>query len=249
VPPGDRPGRGRPRARAAAAGLTSLVALSIGVGGAGVSPSSADEPERPRSPRAARLAERVEDRLARSPSLAGTGIRVRAHGAASVELTGSVGSDRERQRAVHLAERVFGVASVEDDLRVDAAKVDERRRKQVGDDALARSIAESLVREVFPDSQVEQEWLFGWELEGEDWEFDVEVDGGSVTLEGTVERREQIAEARRAVRSMPGVRSVDTRLRRDHEYELYPYDPLRVGQPFRTLRPETAPRPTTVRDR
>lgn len=184
---------------------------------------------------AAKMQARVEDRLARSASLAGTEIDVKIEGGVAT-LTGTVGSERERERAGRIARRVVGLDAVKNELAIDTAGVHERRATHMPDDELARTLATSLASETFPGAEADEEWIFGWEVEGEDWEFDIDVDDGHVTLDGTVDSTMDVSRAVRAVRGTPGVRSVNSELRPNFMYgdphAYYPlYHPYGYGWP------------------
>jgi len=130
------------------------------------------------------IEDRVELRLARSSALAGSDIKVVVEDR-SVSLRGTVGSAPDKERALRLARRVRGVKKVEDELSVDKAAVDQRRNVEVADQELAKQVAMKLANETFPEAEAEEEWFAGWEVEGDSWEFDVEVDNGRVTLAAT----------------------------------------------------------------
>jgi len=154
-----------------------------------------------------RIADRIDERLARSSSLSGTDIITTVKDR-TVALKGAVGSEQEKERALRLARRVKGVKEVKDELTIDQAAVDQRRKVNVGDEVLARQVATKLATETFPLADAEEDWFFGWEVEGYTWEFDVDVDDGVVTLEGEVESYGDIIDAIKAARAVPGVRSV-----------------------------------------
>lgn len=162
-------------------------------------------------------------RLARSASLAGTDIGVRVDGHTAT-LTGIVATEQEKQRAERLARQVSSVREVVNELRLDAAAVNERRDIQVADEVLAQRVAERLAQTVFPWAKAEQDWLYGWEVDGVSWEFDVDVDGGRVSLDGHVDNEGMRSEAIAATRSVPGVVGVDAAelLVEDGDLLVYP---------------------------
>lgn len=168
--------------------------------------------------RADMITNRIYDRLARSGSLAGSDVNVNVNGN-TVVLEGTVADDQAKQRASRLAQRVSGVDEVKNNLRVDRAAIDQRRNVNVPDEQLSKQIAERLVKQHFPSAEVERDWLFGWEVEGDGWEFEIDVDGGDVTLSGDVPRTGMIAQIIRTTRSVPGVRTVTSELRLDRYYE------------------------------
>jgi osmotically-inducible protein OsmY len=166
------------------------------------------------------IKDQVVMRLARSSSLAGTDIQVAVENQ-TVSLSGTVGSEQEQQRAIRLARRVRGVKEVKDELSIDKAAVDQRRNVDVGDEELAKQVAQKLANETFPGAEAEEEWFFGWEIDGYNWEFDVDVDDGVVTLEGDVDSYGDISDAIQAARAVPGVRAVESELSVDFSH--YPY--------------------------
>ena len=163
---------------------------------------------------------RVYSRLSSSGSLSGSDIKVTLNGN-TVVLDGTVADDQAKQRATRIAQRVSGVDAVTNNLRVDKAAVDKNRNVQVSDDQLSKQIAEKLAKQHFPSARVERDWAFGWEVEGDGWEFEVDVDGGDVTLSGDVPRIGVIGEVLRTARSVPGVRTVTSELQADTYYRPY----------------------------
>jgi hypothetical protein len=166
------------------------------------------------APEGQQLADQVFLRLAESPSLATADIRVAAD-EQTVTLAGTVRSDEARKRAVWLAGRTPGVREVRDELRVDPAAGRARPgAAEVDDRELARQIARKLATETFPGARAHEAWLFGWKVErpAGDLDFDVYVDGGQVTLVGRVPAARDLPEAVRAVRMLPGVRSIRSSL-------------------------------------
>lgn len=158
----------------------------------------------------AALRTRIVERIAASRSLEGSDIWVSVEDR-EVTLRGVVQDEATRERAVRIARRTRGVRSVASELTTDPSRA-ERRRIEARDENLAEQIARTLTEEVFPDARPEADWTYGWEVEGYSWEFDVEVDMGDVTLDGTVPSREDIERAITATRKVPGVRSVRSRL-------------------------------------
>jgi osmotically-inducible protein OsmY len=179
-----------------------------------------------------RIEDRIELRLARSASHAGTEINVNVEDR-TVTLSGTVGSEQDKERAMRLARQVRGVQEVKANLKVDQAAVEQRRNVEVGDEELAKQVAQKLAKETFPWAEAEEEWFFGWEVEGYNWEFDVDVDDGVVTLEGEVDSYIDRSEAIQAVRAVPGVRSVQSELTVDYyEYPYYGYPYYGYGYPY-----------------
>ena len=193
----------RTRSSRSFAGACALALLLAGGAGAHDRAARTDEA----------LRDRVEDRLARSASLAGTEIEV-DDARRVVQLNGVVGSKRERERASRIAGRVPGTRGVTTLLGVDADAV-AARRQPVPDDELAKRVAARLGREIFPDADVSETWRSGWKIRGEYWAFDVDADGGAIELSGTVDEHDDIRKIRRFVRGVPGVERVETRLRVD----------------------------------
>jgi hypothetical protein len=73
-------------------------------------------------------------------------------------------------------------------------------------------VSRRIVRDVFPKAKAEEDWFYGWEVEGGSFEFDVETDGGQVTLQGEVPALTSIAKAVGTALEVPGVRSVVSQL-------------------------------------
>lgn len=218
--------------------VCSLLLLGTALALVGASASAQEQPQQTqsRADDSGYLESRVENQLARSPSLAGSRIEAQVQNR-TVTLTGTVASEGDKERATRIAHDVIGITEVQNQLRVDATAVDGNRGDPVEDQELARTIATSLANETFPGAQADEEWLYGWEVEGEDWEFDVDVDGGDVMLEGSVDEFADIGKATSQVREMPGVRSVEANLRvEDRIYErgdldTYPHGPY-YGRPY-----------------
>ena len=169
------------------------------------------------SSRADLLADRVYSKLAASGSLAGADIRVTVVGSKAV-LEGNVVNEQAKQRATRLAGRVVGIEQVENKLSIGGSAVTTKRNLRVPDEELSKSIAEALVRKHFASARVERDWLFGWEVEGDGWEFEIDVDSGDVTLSGEVPMPQVIADVLRTTRSVPGVRTVTSELAADTYY-------------------------------
>jgi osmotically-inducible protein OsmY len=158
------------------------------------------------------LQNRVYNRLSRSGALAGRDVQVNARGN-TVTLTGTVASEQEKQRAQRYAMQVPGVASVQNQLRIDQQAATRAAQTNVDDSQLSKQIAQKLASSQFPGAETEEDWLFGWEVEGENFEFDIDVDDGDVTLEGTIPYNADIGAILRTVREVPGVRTVESQLR------------------------------------
>jgi osmotically-inducible protein OsmY len=167
------------------------------------------------------IQDRINLRLARSGSLSGTDIVVDVDNRVAT-LTGTVGSEQEKERAMRLARRVRGVQEVKSALDIDQQAVEQRRNVEVDDDKLEEQVANKLADETFPLAEVD-EGLFGTvEVDGYAWEFEVEADDGVITLEGDVDSYGDINDAVSAARAVPGVKSVNSELRVDY-YDPYYY--------------------------
>lgn len=163
--------------------------------------------------RDAAVRERVLERLAASRSLQGSELWVFAHDG-RVTLRGLVADEAAKQRAIEIARRTPGVRNVTSELRSDPG-VAEWMRLQVRDDVLAREVAERLIARAFPEARLEEDWLFGWEVDGAGFSIDVDADMGTVTLSGFVPSAVDEERAIRIARLTPGVRSVRSVLTRD----------------------------------
>lgn len=171
------------------------------------------------------LADVVSNRLARSATLAGTQIAVSVDDHVAT-LEGTVGSDDEKQRAERIARRTSGVYEVDNNLEVDPAELREWRDVEVDDETMARKIANKLVSQAFPTADAEENWLYGWQVDGAYWEFDVDYDDGDVALEGEVPTYQDVTQAIQVVRQVPGVRTVDAGdLEVDNWNMFWDYDP------------------------
>ena len=82
----------------------------------------------------------------------------------------------------------------------------------VPDDELAARVAAKLAEDTFPFAEAEQNWTFGWEVDGGGWEIDVDVDHGDVLLAGTVDSWADIPAAVLAASDVRGVRTVYSEL-------------------------------------
>jgi osmotically-inducible protein OsmY len=170
--------------------------------------------------RADRLQNQIHSRLASSASLAGSDINATVNGN-TVVLEGTVADERDKQRAARIATRVAGIEIVDNNLKIDQAASQRNKTVNVPDEQLSKQIAEKLVSTHFKNARVEQDWMFGWEVEGNDFEFEVDVDAGDVTLSGDVPRPGVIANVLKTARSVSGVRTVTSELRADRYYREY----------------------------
>ena len=176
------------------------------------------------------LEDRVFVRLIESPML-GPDLTVKADGGV-VTLSGTVGSEQAKQRALRTARRTPGVDEVKDQLRVDTSRAQRAGTgAAVNDTELAKRVAQQVAREITGANAGEDWWGTGWRVEGAEnrWNFIVEADGGAITLEGDVPRHEIIRKAAEAARKVQGVTSVRTELDIERRYGAYgPY----YGYPY-----------------
>jgi hyperosmotically inducible protein len=134
------------------------------------------------------LAARLRLALAASPKLAGARVDVTVLNGVAI-LTGSVPSDEAKATAEKAAAGVPGIASVESRLEVIAAHL-----RNVPDDQLEENVQKVLDRS------------FG------DLDLTMTVSTGMVTIRGAVRDRGQILQIAEAIRTVDGVRGVDTSL-------------------------------------
>lgn len=188
------------------------------------------------------LADEVFMRLAASPSLDMTNMEVKGQGGGIITLSGTVATEQAKVRALRIARQTRGVEDVRGSLRVDPAS--RRPAEAVSDEELSRRVAQKLATETFPGARAEEEWFFGWEVEGANdlWEFDVEADGGVVEPEGSVLSYSDLRKAVEAARKVPGVRSINTQLS-VYSYPAYGYPsygyygyPYSYGSPYYSWR-------------
>lgn len=128
------------------------------------------------------LEDQVVIRLARSPALAGSQVKV-ASEQREVTLTGALPSKKARERAERIARRTPGVRSV---LNLTSVQSTLGQVAFVSDEELAEAVAKH-VAALFPAAKAERTSQGWWKIEGETWRFDIEVDQGHVTAEGTVD--------------------------------------------------------------
>ena len=186
-------------------GFAGFVLCAALLARAEISPS---DPE----PREAELSwtpgETVEFRLARSRALAGARVQVEGD-AGTITLSGAVRDPLQRERAKRIASQTVGVAKVRDELRVDASLAPPAL---LSDEELARQVALKLAADSTLQASAKQGWTYGWRVEGDGWELDVEVDDGDVSLQGVVLLQPHIPAFVTAAREVPGVRSVRAEL-------------------------------------
>jgi osmotically-inducible protein OsmY len=129
-----------------------------------------------------KLRNNVADELLWDPRVDADAIAVSAQ-AGVVTLRGTVGSLRERREATSAAKRVFGVARVENDLKV--RLLDQHRR---GDADLRGAVLQALMLDGLVPSSV-----------------DVKVEDSIVTLTGTADYQFERDEAESVAGNVPGV--------------------------------------------
>ncbi len=135
----------------------------------------------------------VIDALADNPIVHADEIAVQVLDAAGeIVLRGTVGSLIQRGEAVRVAAAVPGVRRVEDDMKVRIMGIDGR-----ADPDTEAAVLDALIADD--------------ELHARD--IDVGVDDGAVTLRGLVEVASQRERAQRIAMAVPGVASVENRLR------------------------------------
>ena len=132
----------------------------------------------------------VAAELCWDPKVGSAAIAVSADGGI-VTLHGTVGSLREKREAKKAAERVYGVAAVNDELRVRVLDKDRREDTELRGDILQALILDGLI----PTT------------------VDARVTGGFVTLTGTASWQYQRDEARFIVANVPGVFDIEDRIK------------------------------------
>lgn len=111
----------------------------------------------------------------------------------TVTLSGKVDTDQARSAADEVAKKIDGVASVNNQLQV----VPDAKRKEV--DATDEKITDAIEKAMDTDPSLTDVGL------------SANSNNGVITLDGTVETRDQLLKAAEAIRKVPGVRSVDTK--------------------------------------
>ena len=110
-----------------------------------------------------------------------------------VTLSGKVDTEQARAGSRRSRKKVDGVKSVNNQLQV----VPEAKRKEV--DATDEKITDAIEKAMDTDPSLTDVGL------------SANSNNGVITLDGTVETREQLLKAAEAIRKVPGVRSVDTK--------------------------------------
>ena len=111
----------------------------------------------------------------------------------TVTLSGKVDTEQARSAAGEAAKAVSGVKSVDNQLQV----VPEAKRKEV--DATDEKITDAIEKAMDSDPNLTDVGL------------SANSNNGVITLDGSVETREQLLKAAEAIRKVPGVKSVDTK--------------------------------------
>lgn len=163
------------------------------------------------------VADQLFLRMARSASLRDANVRVAVNGDTAT-LEGTVPSESARRRAAAIANQHPRIADVENRLTV-AQRQGTQGQARSGaqqeppdDGAIAERVANRLAGQ-FPEASAEERWLFGWNVQtGDDWEVDVSVDDGDVTLGGNVPSMQHVRQVVETARQVPGVRSVRSEL-------------------------------------
>ena len=84
---------------------------------------------------------------------------------------------------------------------------------RVSNSDLGRAVADAIAEKVFGGSaKVSKDPIYGWQVAGDNFSFDIEVDDGSVTLDGEAPSPTKARAAIRHARLVPGVRSVHSML-------------------------------------
>ena len=166
----------------------------------------------------------LTSRLAEKRSLAGADIQVSVNNG-TVTLAGKVPTQEARQRAERIAQRTVSVREVQNQLTVDPQVAQAWNTTNLTGEALEKQIAQILAKDVFPSAEAAEGLIYGWEVEGPNYEFDIDADDGTITLEGSVPNFDVISQVVARVRKVPGVRSVNSELwvKNYNPYRSYPY--------------------------
>ncbi|MCB1745463.1 MAG: BON domain-containing protein [Gammaproteobacteria bacterium] len=170
-----------------------------------------------RMTRDTRLATDVLERLSGSSSLWGASITVSADDG-DVTLDGSVTSEGQKERALRLARDVRGVQAVEDSLSIDE---DAKQQFVRVDDEISARQAAKAVASAIGTGEVEAGWLYGYVVEGDEFQVDVVADAGRISLDGDIPSFANLQQVLKNVRAIEGVRSIETDVRVDEERMTY----------------------------
>jgi hyperosmotically inducible protein len=124
-----------------------------------------------------------------------------------VTLSGTVVNEQGRARAVAIAKATDGVKSVNDKLKIAAAKpgVEWPKAKETGAKA-GRALADGWIK-----SKIYAQYLTDWTV-FDDSDLDIDVANGVVTLNGTVESAAAKTRAVAIAKGTDGVKSVNDKL-------------------------------------
>ena len=164
------------------------------------------------------LAEWIDVRLTRNPQIDPGAVQVRVEDRV-VTLRGSVASSKVRRLAERLALRTPGIIDVNNRLTV--AVEPRQALPPVEDDVLAERVAHALASE-FSGAEADRDWIFGWNVEGADWEIEVDARAGDVRLTGAVDVAGDVDRAIESARAVPGVRAVVCDLSVGQRFHPYP---------------------------
>ncbi len=136
-------------------------------------------------------------------------------------LSGTVPSERTKERISRIARKTIGITEVQNNLRVDPAT---GAGTPVADAELVRRVARNIASAIDGAKAGEDWWFQGWRVEGPNnvWSFIVEAENGRVYLEGDVPRLDLMRKAVDAARQTSGVQSVRADLELDRIYAGYP---------------------------
>lgn len=157
------------------------------------------------------LRAQVAANLAASRSLAGSNVVVTSTNR-TVVLDGTVAEDRDLDRAELIARRTPGVVGVVNQLRV--APNLATRAEALDDAQLAKRVSERLAAE-FERAHLERRWEYGYGVEADSVELDINADDGEVMLSGTLPSYDALGRAITIARGVPGVQAVRSNVRID----------------------------------
>jgi osmotically-inducible protein OsmY len=146
----------------------------------------------------------VAAKLAASRSLSGSSVVVTSTNG-TIVLGGSVAESADLARAELIARRTPGVVGVVNQLRV---RPNVATPTDALDDAeLAKRVSERLTVE-FERAHLERRWEYGYGVEAESMDVNVDADDGEVMLSGTVASYDALGRAVSIARAVPGVQAV-----------------------------------------
>ena len=158
---------------------------------------------------------KVHSQFVPENALEGSDIDVDTAGG-TVTLTGTVKTEAGRQRAVAIAKATDGVKAVNDKLRIGTAEglaeqAGSVAREAARDTESAAKSAAVAVTDGWLKSKIYAQYITEDALD--DSEIDIDVDGGVVTLNGTVRTAAGKARATEIARATDGVKRVNDTLR------------------------------------